>query len=303
MQAQSMPRLPAKTLDARSQKLINRVARKRWVVNVQSPPEHCQGVDNMIHYLAAYVVGSPLGNRRVVKVERDHVTIRYKDYRKEQGGELRLRGTELVRRFCLHILPRGMRRVRYKGMFRPQHRAARLRACQQLIEAYRSTQPASVPLLSPTASPIQQASAQPLGTTALHSPAPPLRQVKCRRCNTAMNFEKRHPQDETMLMMLHVRMAILQFIHLLTLPPGAGIADYLRQFTQGIIHHNHSAVCHQFGRLKLLNVDRLAFIQLAIEQEIDDIIRLHEAKRFTPPARAGPETDVILAGCGCYVVL
>jgi hypothetical protein len=127
--------------------------------------------------------------------------------------------------------------------------------------------------------------------------------VECRRCHAAMNFEKRHPQGETMLMMLHVRMAILQFIHLLTLPPGAGIADYLRQFTQGIIHHNHAKVCQQFGRLKLLNDDRLAFIQLAIEQEIDDIIRLHEAKRFTPPARAGQQTDAILAGCGCYVVL
>jgi hypothetical protein len=31
--------------------------------------------------------------------------------------------------------------------------------------------------------------------------------------------------------------------------------------------------------------------------------RLQEADPLIPPARAGPDTDVILAGCGCYVVL
>jgi hypothetical protein len=113
-------------------------------------------------------------------------------------------------------------------------------------------------MLSPTASVIHQAgqspqaaSEQPLAITAPLSPAPPLRQVKCRKCHAAMKLEKRHPQGETMMMMLHVRTAILQFMHLLTLPPGAGMADYLKQFTLGIIHHNHAAVCHQFGQFKV----------------------------------------------------
>lgn len=51
-----------------------------WMVNCQTKPPEYQDSGAIINYLAAYLVGSAIGNGRVISDDGQQVTIRYKDY-------------------------------------------------------------------------------------------------------------------------------------------------------------------------------------------------------------------------------
>ena len=55
-------------------------------------------------------------NHRITCIESGKVTFRYKDYaNKSVPKEMTLEGEEFLRRFCLHILPKGFRKIRHYG--------------------------------------------------------------------------------------------------------------------------------------------------------------------------------------------
>jgi hypothetical protein len=105
------------------------------VVNVQAPPPKCQGSEAVINYLASYVIGGPISDVRIISDDGKLVTFRFKNYKTDKIEYETIPGEEFVRRYLLHILPRGMARVRYKGLFRTLKRKDRLQECQKLITA------------------------------------------------------------------------------------------------------------------------------------------------------------------------
>lgn len=109
-------------------------AAKDWVVNIQTPPEYCTGADAALKYLASYVTGSPMGNRRIVAVSDETVTFTWKDYR--DGGAKKtetVSGEEFVRRFLLHILPPRFVRVRHRGFLASCVRKKRIAHIRELL--------------------------------------------------------------------------------------------------------------------------------------------------------------------------
>ena len=88
-----------------------------WVV-------HCKPVGDgrtALKYLAPYIFRVALSNRRIVKVENDHVTFRYK----ANSGQTRfctLPAEKFIHRFLQHVLPKSFVKVRYYGLFSPAHR-------------------------------------------------------------------------------------------------------------------------------------------------------------------------------------
>jgi hypothetical protein len=125
-------------LAARFHKLIERVGRRRWVVNVQQPPEECTGPEDAIRYLARYVKGVAISSKRLVSDEKGHVTFRYKDYRDDSVWKtMRIRGEEFVRRLALHILPTRFVRVRHCGLFANSHAAKNLDIARMFLRAPR----------------------------------------------------------------------------------------------------------------------------------------------------------------------
>jgi len=116
------------------EKWLAPLARKRWIVNVQPPPAHCQGPDAALKYLASYVAGSAIGNGRILRDDGRRVTFRVKEYR-EGGRQVteRIAGTEFVRRFLLHILPPRFRRVRYYGFLGGCDSQKNLARCRELL--------------------------------------------------------------------------------------------------------------------------------------------------------------------------
>jgi hypothetical protein len=99
-----------------------------WVV-------HCEGVGsglNALKYLAPYIFRVALSNNRLLKLENDRVTFRYRDT--ESGAEKRcsLGVHEFIHRFLQHVLPKGFVKVRYYGFFAATRRA-RLASLRQYL--------------------------------------------------------------------------------------------------------------------------------------------------------------------------
>jgi hypothetical protein len=122
------------------------VAKQDWVV-------HCKPVGNgctALKYLAPYVFRVAISNRRLVKLENDQVTFRYRSSDTGLNKLCTLSADEFIHRFLQHVLPRGFVKVRYFGFFGSSQRLY-LSAIRLLLESdSHSHLPDKLPLPSPT---------------------------------------------------------------------------------------------------------------------------------------------------------
>jgi hypothetical protein len=93
---------------------------KRWVVHITPWGEE---PDDVLRYLARYVFRTAITNSRILAFDQNTVTIRYKDRKSSRWRTCRLSGHEFMRRFLQHVLPKGLHRVRYFGLWHPSKRA------------------------------------------------------------------------------------------------------------------------------------------------------------------------------------
>jgi hypothetical protein len=111
-----------------------------WVVYAKRP---FAGPEAVLEYLGRYTHRVAIANERLVSVEANTVRFRYKDY--AHGGKRRvlaLTALEFLRRFALHVLPRGFNRIRHYGLLANRRKCARLRSARTALGAYA---PASSP--------------------------------------------------------------------------------------------------------------------------------------------------------------
>lgn len=86
---------------------------KSWIVYAKSP---FGGPAQVIEYLGRYTHKVAISNHRIVSTDDDKISFRYKDYADgSKQKTMTLEATEFLRRFCLHILPPGYRKIRYYG--------------------------------------------------------------------------------------------------------------------------------------------------------------------------------------------
>lgn len=111
------------------------VRTKRWVVYAKPP---FAGPSAVLAYLSRYTHRVALSNRRLVGFDTAGVTFRVKDYRRdgpERYGVLTLAADEFIRRFLLHVLPRGFHRIRHYGLLASATRRANLARIRDLLAA------------------------------------------------------------------------------------------------------------------------------------------------------------------------
>jgi hypothetical protein len=106
-----------------------------WVTYIQRPPEH-SSPEHVVKYLARYMTGGPISDRRLVSHHQRSVMFRARSGTihggSDQTEEVALRGVEFVRRWCLHILPRGYTKTRRFGGYSNRHRARYMAECRTL---------------------------------------------------------------------------------------------------------------------------------------------------------------------------
>jgi hypothetical protein len=102
-----------------------------WVVYAKAP---FGGPEQVLKYLTGYTHRVALSNSRLLGVTEEEVTFTWKDYAGNcQRRELTLSGVEFLRRFCLHVLPRGLVRIRQYGLLSNRDRGERLARCRELL--------------------------------------------------------------------------------------------------------------------------------------------------------------------------
>lgn len=82
-----------------------------------------------------------ISNHRLLAFDQERVTFRWKDYaRGSKQGQMTLTATEFLRRFFLHVLPKGFVRIRHFGFLANRFRASRLTLGRQLLAFSSSTE-------------------------------------------------------------------------------------------------------------------------------------------------------------------
>jgi hypothetical protein len=107
--------------------------RKKWSVYAKEP---FAGPEPVLRYLSRYTHRVAISNSRLIAHDERGVTFCYKDYRAKEGVQqkvMTLTTDEFIRRFMLHILPKGFRRIRHYGLFANTARAPNLARMRELL--------------------------------------------------------------------------------------------------------------------------------------------------------------------------
>ncbi len=106
--------LKKKNLLTVHQQTINRCYAKPWVVYCEPSLGNAQQV---VNYLGQYTHRVAISNTRIKSIDNDSVTFSYKDYNDNANQKLMtLTGVEFLRRFAMHLLPKGFVKIRYFGI-------------------------------------------------------------------------------------------------------------------------------------------------------------------------------------------
>ena len=119
--------------------------RKNWFVYAKPP---FAGPEAVLAYLARYTHRVAISNSRLIVLDERGVTFRYKDYRRNGQARYRtmtLGADEFIRRFLLHVLPKGFHRIRHYGLLASA-------SCKTNIARARELIAAPIPQLEPSAS-------------------------------------------------------------------------------------------------------------------------------------------------------
>ncbi|PAQ11116.1 IS91 family transposase [Mesorhizobium temperatum] len=114
---------------------LSPIRNKRWVVYAKAP---FAGPEAVLAYLSRYTHRVAISNRRIIRLDESDVTFRYKDYRRpdvDRQQAMTLATDEFIRRFLLHVLPRGFHRIRHYGLLASSARKASLALARELLAA------------------------------------------------------------------------------------------------------------------------------------------------------------------------
>ena len=111
--------------------VLDALMQKDWVVYSKPCIAY---IDTVVDYLARYSHRIALSDSRLLDRQAGQVQLRYKDYRDhDQHKVMSLSGEELIRRFLLHILPKGFVRIRHYGFLANRCREAKLAQIRHAI--------------------------------------------------------------------------------------------------------------------------------------------------------------------------
>ena len=113
------------------ERLVNDLYKQDWVVYAKAP---FGSAAHVMNYLGRYTHRVAISNNRLVAFQDGQVSFQWRDSR--QGNKtavMTLKADEFIRRFLLHILPKGFMRIRHYGVLGNRCRRVELAACRALL--------------------------------------------------------------------------------------------------------------------------------------------------------------------------
>jgi putative transposase/transposase-like zinc-binding protein len=104
-----------------------------WVVYAKKP---FGGPQAVLAYLSRYTHRVAIANSRLIVLDRNGVTFRWKDYRAEGRDRFKtmtLAVNEFIRRFLIHVMPPGFHRIRHYGLFASASRIDNIARARELL--------------------------------------------------------------------------------------------------------------------------------------------------------------------------
>ncbi len=151
--------------------ILDEVQASEWVVYIQPPPKDASDPADVLKYLARYMTGGPISDRRLIEVKDGRVYFWARSEDKSgRSIPVSLPTLEFVRRWTLHILPKGFTKARCFGGWSNTRRQVYQQQCERLqpIPSVAEDLPdASQPVLD----------------------SPPDKTINCPHCQTEMALE------------------------------------------------------------------------------------------------------------------
>lgn len=105
--------------------------RQDWVVYAKPA---FGGPEQVLRYLGRYTHRVAISNHRLLSFDGDHVTFRWRDYAHgNKQKTMTVSADEFIRRFLLHVLPKGFVRIRHFGFMANAQRSTSLELCHRLL--------------------------------------------------------------------------------------------------------------------------------------------------------------------------
>jgi hypothetical protein len=175
---------------------LDDIKRGDWNVFIEGPPHGKSCPEHALKYLARYLTGGPISDRRIIRDEDGRITFWARSKDKARGNPSRpfsLPGREFVRRWTMHILPKGYTRSRQFGGYHGTKSAEYLERCRELLAKTESAVAGTPPT-------------QPPGDNQPHCPCcdVPMRLIdQQQRPSWKVIFQRRIYEDATLYSPMH----------------------------------------------------------------------------------------------------
>jgi predicted Zn-ribbon and HTH transcriptional regulator len=114
------------------QQLINSLSNTRWIAYAKRP---FAGPQQVLDYLGRYTHRVAISNNRIISIDNGRVIFTYKDrQRNDEIKKMTLDADEFIRRFLLHVLPKGLIKIRYFGFLAHTNKKKDIPLIRKLID-------------------------------------------------------------------------------------------------------------------------------------------------------------------------
>jgi len=109
---------------------VSGLYQKNWVTYCKPP---FKSAAKVVSYLGRYTHRVAISNNRILKLEDGLVTFNWRDYRdSNKVKEMTITAEEFIRRFMMHVLPSGFRKIRHYGILASRDKSRRIALCKKL---------------------------------------------------------------------------------------------------------------------------------------------------------------------------
>jgi hypothetical protein len=116
------------------QQLISCVSKTKWIAYAKRP---FAGPQQVLEYLGRYTHRVAISNNRIISIDNGRVTFTYRDRQKDNEiKKMTLVADEFIRRFLLHVLPKGLMKIRYFGFLSHTNKKEQIPLIRNLIDPH-----------------------------------------------------------------------------------------------------------------------------------------------------------------------
>lgn len=112
------------------ERLMKSLSKVKWIAYAKRP---FASPEQVLEYLGRYTHRVAISNNRIVSIDNGKVTFTYRDREKNETREMTIDADEFIRRFLLHILPKGFMKIRYFGFLSHKHKKQAIPLLRKLI--------------------------------------------------------------------------------------------------------------------------------------------------------------------------